>query len=120
MKERSGSTSEVDVDGLLSKLDSGGDGSISQTELSENDRALFDTLREQLGGRGFRMQGPPPPPPPGENADDLFALLDSDEAGSISKDELTAALTAQFERANNRYQSLFAESASSSSISLKA
>jgi Ca2+-binding EF-hand superfamily protein len=120
MKERSGSTSEVDVNGLLAKLDSSGDGSISQTELSENDRALFDTLREQLGGRGFRMQGPPPPPPQEENADDLFALLDSDEDGSISKDELTAALTAQFERATNQYQSLLAESASSSSISLKA
>ena len=120
VKERSGATADVDVDALLTELDSSGDGSISQAELSENDRALFETLRGQLGGRSFRAAGPPPPPQ-AENADDLFASLDADEDGSISKDELTAALTAQFERATNQYKSLFEESTgSSSSVSFTA
>ena len=36
--------------------------------------------------------------------------MDSDEDGSISRDELTAAITAQFERATARYQSFVSES----------
>jgi Ca2+-binding EF-hand superfamily protein len=121
MKERSGSTAEVDVDTLLSTLDSGGDGSISQAELSENDRALFETLREQLGGpRHFGHGGPPPAPPTQANADDLFAEMDSDEDGSISKDELTTALTAQFERATARYQSFLTESTTTQAVNVTA
>jgi Ca2+-binding EF-hand superfamily protein len=125
MKERSGSTAEVDVETLFSTLDSGseggGDGSISPSELSENDRALFETLREQLGGPPhFGHHGPPPAPPTQANADDLFAEMDSDEDGSISKDELTAAITAQFERATARYQSFLAESTTTQAVSVSA
>jgi Ca2+-binding EF-hand superfamily protein len=122
MKKRSGSTAEVDVDALFSALDTAGDGSISQTELSENDRALFETLREQLGGpRHFGHHGGPPPAPPTQaNADDLFAEMDSDEDGSISKDELTAAITAQFERATARYQSFLSESTTTQAVSVSA
>jgi Ca2+-binding EF-hand superfamily protein len=99
LAKKSGKTVSVDVDELFTTLDSGGDGSISASELSENARALVDKLRGQLGGPRHHGGGEGPPPP---NAEDFLKQTDTDEDGSISRDELTAF----FEKAHERYLSV--------------
>lgn len=88
VSEKSGAD-PVDADALLKTLDSDGSGSISESELQDNASALFDQLRSQLmsseAGRGA-------PPPPGD-AGDMFAGIDGDEDGAISKTELESFLS---------------------------
>jgi Ca2+-binding EF-hand superfamily protein len=108
LAKKSGKAQSVDVDELFTALDSGGDGSISSSELSENARALFDKLRGQLGGPRHRHEDGGPPP---LSADDLLAQTDTDENGSISRDELSAF----FEQARERYLSVLSDDQASES-----
>lgn len=67
---------------LLSRLDTDGDGTISETEFAEGPWA------EQ------HVQGPPPPPPPeeGNGIGSIFSQLDTDGDGTISEDEFDTAM----------------------------
>ncbi len=98
------STNGVSTDDLFSKLDTDGDGSISQTELDKgmkppgqdgNGQNAFggmgmDTqgFAAMMGsGMGGMMGGMPPPPPPGDGGGFSLSQLDSDQDGSITKAE---------------------------------
>jgi Ca2+-binding EF-hand superfamily protein len=106
IREKTGSTESVDVDNLFSTLDSGSDGSISQAELSEHASALFETLRGQMGGPPFGGRMGPPPMREAPSADDILGELDTDGDASISRDELTTALSAYYEKARASYVSI--------------
>jgi Ca2+-binding EF-hand superfamily protein len=88
--EKSG-TQPVDSDALMTSLDSDGDGVVSSTELSDNGRALFEQLRQQLVG-GAR-EAPPPQDP-----SKLFSALDSNGDGSLSVDEFSAGMKQRMEQ----------------------
>ncbi|WP_129778928.1 EF-hand domain-containing protein [Peristeroidobacter soli] len=93
--EKTGSS--IDSASALKALDSDGNGSISETELTDNASALFDQLKSQL--MSSQMQpghgGPPPPPPSGEDSSDMFSSIDTDGDGSISKTELETFLSSR-------------------------
>jgi Ca2+-binding EF-hand superfamily protein len=86
--EKTGSS--IDSASALKALDSDGNGSISETELTDNASALFDQLKSQLMSSQMQMGhgGPPPPPPSDEDSSDMFSSIDTDGDGSISKTEL--------------------------------
>lgn len=98
---------------LLSKLDSNGDGSVDQEELStalshKSDDGILVSLSDNfsdldsdssgdLSSDEIAAMAPPPPPPRDqapttELADALLSALDADEDGSIDTSELTSAL----------------------------
>lgn len=99
---------------LLSKLDSNGNGSVDQDELStalsqKSDDGVLVSLSDNFTGLDSDSSGDlsademaamtPPPPPPGsqppntELADALLSALDSDGDGSVSSDELSSGLS---------------------------
>jgi Ca2+-binding EF-hand superfamily protein len=91
ISKRTGSTSSIDVDSLVSALDSSGDGSISPSELSENASALFEQLRGKLGGpRAGGFHGAPPSA--SEVAEGLFSKIDANGDDSLDESELSAHL----------------------------
>ncbi|WPN62003.1 XopAW family type III secretion system calcium-binding effector [Pseudomonas sp. P9_35] len=98
---------------LLSKLDSDGDGSVNQEELStalsqKSDDGILVSLSDNFGdldsdGSGdlsseeMAAMAPPPPPPRDqapntELADALLSVLDTDGDGVVSSDELSNGL----------------------------
>lgn len=94
-------TSGLSTDDLFSKLDSDGDGTISQTELdtgmkppgqdSQSSQNAFGGMGMDTQGfaamMGGMMGGMPPPPPPGDGDSFSLSQLDSDQDGSITKAE---------------------------------
>jgi Ca2+-binding EF-hand superfamily protein len=85
----------VDSDALLKTIDTDGSGSISSDELSENGKALFDQLRDQLMSAQLSSSSAAPPPPPGSppgDPEEMFASIDSNGDGSIAKSELETFL----------------------------
>jgi len=78
-------TQAADANAIMTSLDSDGDGSVSGTELSDNGKALFDQLRQQLMGA---MQSPPQQPDIGQ----LFSALDTNGDGSIGADEFSVGM----------------------------
>jgi hypothetical protein len=70
--EKSG-TQSAGADAIMTSLDSDGDGSVSSTELSDNGKALFDQLRQQVMGA---MQPPQQPPDIGNEGADRAAPND--------------------------------------------
>jgi len=98
---------------LLDKLDSNGDGSVGQDELStalsqKSDDGILVSLSDNfadldsdgsgdLSGEEMAAMAPPPPPPRDqapntELADALLSALDADGDGVISSDELSSGL----------------------------
>jgi Ca2+-binding EF-hand superfamily protein len=124
------STSDTSgIDALFTKLDTDGDGSISQTELEagrpKGDGAGSDSnnglsqmglstsdFAQMMGTQSQGMQGPPPPPPAGENSGG-FASVDTDGDGSISKAEFGIGTTTT----TTSITTTSADGSSSSSIS---
>ncbi|KGU86937.1 EF-hand domain-containing protein [Pseudomonas mediterranea] len=99
---------------LLSKLDSNGNGSVDQDELStalsqKSDDGLLVSLSKNFTDLDSDSSGDlstdemaamaPPPPPPGDQppntelADALLSALDSDGDGSVSSEELSSGLS---------------------------
>lgn len=95
--EGTSSTSGLSADDLFSKLDSDGDGTISQAELDKGmkpPRQDGQSGQNAFGGMGMDTQGfatmmggMPPPPPPGDGGGFSLSQLDSDQDGSITKSE---------------------------------
>lgn len=98
---------------LLSKLDSNGDGSVGQDELSsalsqKSDDGILVSLSDNfsdldsdssgdLSSEEMAAMAPPPPPPRDqapntELADALLSALDTDGDGTVSSDELSSGL----------------------------
>ncbi len=88
----------TNVETLFSQLDSDGDGAISRLESD----AAIAKLGQQMQSQGMPPQGPPPGPPPtesssesSESSDDasaIFDAMDTNKDGTVSLEELTAAL----------------------------
>ncbi|QSV46707.1 EF-hand domain-containing protein [Geobacter benzoatilyticus] len=91
----------TNVDTLFSQLDSDSDGAISRLESD----AAIARLGQQMQSQGMPPQGPPPGPPPGERANSssdssessteasaIFDAMDTNQDGTVSLEELTAAL----------------------------
>lgn len=88
----------TNVDSLFSQLDSDGDGAISRLESD----AAIAKLGQQMQSQGMPPQGPPPGPPPEEGfsessessdeASAIFDAMDTNKDGTVSLEELTAAL----------------------------
>lgn len=99
--EKTGSS--IDSASALKALDSDGNGSISETELTDNASALFDQLKSQLMSSQMQMGhgGPPPPPPSDEDSSDLFSSIDTDGDGSISKTELETFVSSRAGESGN-------------------
>ena len=96
---------------LLDKLDTDGDGSVNQDELStalsqKSDDGVLVSLSENftdldsdssgdLSSEEMAAMAPPPPPPPQQaRGEELFGQLDADGDGSVTASELTSALQA--------------------------
>lgn len=90
VSEKTG-TGSVDSQALLESIDTDGNGAISESELQDNSEVLFDQLRAQLMS-SEASQAAPPPPPHGD-AGEMFAGIDSDGDGAISKTELESFLS---------------------------
>ncbi|MCI0995096.1 histidine kinase [Pseudomonas corrugata] len=99
---------------LLGKLDSNGNGSVDQDELStalsqKSDNGILVSLSDNFADLDSDSSGDlstdemaamaPPPPPPGDRppntelADALLSVLDADGDGSVSSDELSNSLS---------------------------
>jgi Ca2+-binding EF-hand superfamily protein len=91
--EKTGSS--IDSAAALKALDSDGNGSISETELTDNASALFDQLKTQLMSSQMQMGSAPPPPPPKEDSSEMFSSIDTDGDGSISKTELESFVSSR-------------------------
>jgi Ca2+-binding EF-hand superfamily protein len=92
--EKTGSS--IDSAAALKALDSDGNGSISETELTDNASALFDQLKSQLMSSQMQLgSAPPPPPPPKEDSSQMFSSIDTDGDGSISKTELESFVSSR-------------------------
>lgn len=88
----------TNVDSLFSQLDSDGDGAISRLESD----AAIAKLGQQMQSQGMPPQGPPPGPTPEEGSSEssessdeasaIFDAMDTNKDGTVSLEELTAAL----------------------------
>lgn len=93
------------ISGLFSEMDADGDEAISVDEATDAVSNLLQQLQQQ---RMSNVNMPPPPPPPG-NADDLMSSADSDEDGSLTVDEFTAALKRSEDDDESILAQMFAE-----------
>ena len=80
-----------DINGLFSDLDADGDEAVSLDEATNAVSNLLQQLQEQ---RMSSDMPPPPPPPPqsSELAEELMSYADTDQDGSLTMDEFSAAL----------------------------
>lgn len=79
-----------DINGLFSDLDADGNEAVSLDEATDAVSNLLQKLQEQR----MASDMPPPPPPPQSNelAEELMTYADTDEDGSLTLDEFSAAL----------------------------
>lgn len=89
LQSNDSSASSDAINNLFSQLDSNGDGSLSSQETSDAVNKLFEQMRQSMANGQADM---PPPPPPGGGAEGFMQKADSNQDGSLSKDEFTAAL----------------------------
>ncbi|MBL4766080.1 MAG: EF-hand domain-containing protein [Colwellia sp.] len=92
------------ISGLFTEMDTDGDEAISVAEATD----AVSNLLQQLQQQRMSNANMPPPPPPG-NAEDLMSSADSDESGSLSIDEFTAALTRSEDDDESILTQMFAE-----------
>jgi|GEM_PF-3513104 Ca2+-binding EF-hand superfamily protein len=89
----------ITADQMMAIFDLNEDGAITQAEQTEASPTWEQHMADLMGASGMGPMGPPPPPPPGDAtseladlADQIFAAMDTDEDGVISKTEYEAAM----------------------------
>lgn len=87
----------ITADQMMSIFDLDQDGSITQSEQTEASPEWEKHMASLMEEAGMRPMGPPPPPPEGGGElsglmDKIFAAMDTDGDGTISKTEYEAAM----------------------------
>lgn len=95
MSQRTGLS--ITADEMMSIFDLNQDGVITQSEQTEASPEWEKHMAGLMESAGIRPMGPPPPPPEmsselSELVEEIFAAMDTDGDGSISKTEYEAAL----------------------------
>lgn len=106
----------ITADEMMSIFDLDQDGVITQAEQAEASPEWENHMASLMEESGMRPMGPPPPPPDSSSEeadllDQIFAAMDTNEDGVISKAEYEAAM----EELGNQTESTTAEASSSDS-----
>ena len=111
----------ITADQMMSIFDLNQDGVITQAEQTEASPEWEEHMASLMEESGMRPMGPPPPPPDGssemsELEDQIFAAMDTNGDGVISKTEYDAAM----EELGNQTESTTASTATTDSSSSEA
>jgi Ca2+-binding EF-hand superfamily protein len=87
----------ITADQMMSIFDLNQDGVITQAEQTEASPAWEQHMADLMGTSGMSQMGPPPPPPDAASelsdlADKIFAAIDTNGDGTISKTEYETAM----------------------------
>ena len=80
--------------GLLKKLDSDGNGTVTASELAEGHAAMEARVQEGVAKRMNRMK---------EKSEKQFAAMDSNDDGSVTTDEIKAHAFSQMDKDNDGF-----------------
>jgi Ca2+-binding EF-hand superfamily protein len=109
----------ITADQMMSIFDLDQDGAITQSEQTEASEEWEKHMASLMEEAGMRPMGPPPPPPDmsselSELVEEIFAAMDTDGDGSISKTEYEAAMEALGETSDSTTASSTATDSSTS------